>query len=342
MSGCRALALLLLVSVLSAGCARVKPVSSPRPGPTAQVTTNKSTPEASLRFQMHASPGQGNHILPGAELSVTLDNCEGSNPLSRLHQETLSLPSTFALDTSGPALSLGAQRSVIESIVRREYKIGDSSSRTIEGSVTLQAQAATKAQFTLRWDELWEKNTLDAIQDGQIIASIPLTVLISARLVVVSTRAEPCPAQTITSSTEIDLPIVTGPQETPSAEEATPPTPGSDEAIALVGEYLEALGKGDMKGAYNLLHESYQARLSYEDYVEGYGPLVGIEVHSIEAMQAEQYKDIVRAGITIATRNQGKTSYADWGATFEVLVTRGKPPYQRSITQITMQRIQQD
>jgi len=59
-------------------------------------------------------------------------------------------------------------------------------------------------------------------------------------------------------------------------------------------------------------------------------------------MQAEQYKDIVRAGLTIATRNQGKTSYADWWATFEVLVTRGKPPYQRSITQITMQRIQQD
>ena len=155
------------------------------------------------------------------------------------------------------------------------------------------------------------------------------------------TRKEPRPTLTPTHFAEVHLPIVSSPEESPTPEEATPPTPGSDASIALVREYLEALGQGDLKEAYKLLHESYQAQVPYDDYVKGYSSLAGLELHVMEAIRADDYKDIVRAGITLITRKQGEMSRADWWATFEVLVTRGKPPYQRSITYITMQRVQE-
>lgn len=150
---------------------------------------------------------------------------------------------------------------------------------------------------------------------------------------------ESSPRPTSTLAVEVNLPLVAGPQERPSVEEVTPPPPGSDASIALVKDYLEALGRGGLQGAYKLLHETYQARVPYEDYVKGYAPLVGLELHAIEAVQVDEYKDLVQAGITLVTRKQGQTSTSDWQATFEVLVTRGKPPYQRSITHITMQRL---
>jgi ketosteroid isomerase-like protein len=117
-------------------------------------------------------------------------------------------------------------------------------------------------------------------------------------------------------------------------------TPGSDEAMAIVLDYLGALAKGDARGAYALLHESYQKRVPYADYVQGYGPIVGIEIHAIEARQLDGYRDLVHAGVTISTTVHGQTRADDWLATFEVLVTRGRPPYQRSITQVAMERIE--
>jgi len=334
MTGRYLLALLLVLGMLAAGCARGKPASTTQPASATQPTV-----EGESRFRLRTAPGIGHHTIPGSEFTIALENCAGDTPLQRLHRETLSLPTTITLDTADLAPDLAADRPAMMAVIRQEYELGGEASRVVADSVSLETQPATRAEFTLRWDEMWETNTLDILGKGQVVASVPVTVLVSARLVIASTFQAPCPREAVTGTEVIDLPIVSGPGGTP--EETIPP-PGSDESIALVGDYLKALGAGDTQKAYGLLHETYQTRLPYADYVKGYGATIGIEVHAIEAFQVDEYRDLVRAGITIATRKQGQATYADWWAIFEVLVTRGKPPYQRSITRVIMQRVQQD
>ena len=174
--------------------------------------------------------------------------------------------------------------------------------------------------------------------------------------------ATPAPAQaqatsapagpTITATTQVHVPII-GAQATPEPDaprakgtvtiaEITPPEPGSREAIALVKEYLEALARGDTWAAYRRLRADYRARLPYEEYVKGYAQVVDIEIHSLEAIKLGKNLEVVRAGLTIATKKQGEIHYSDWWATFQVMDDMGKLPYRRSIVSVSMERMGQE
>lgn len=357
MSKHRMLILLLLVLILGlGGCTRAKPspAASSQLQPTlTEETGDSDTSAGHLEFRFKQPIGDSTHTVAGDEFKAVFESCCDYirvAPVSLEHQETHKVPETYVLDMSGLNIDLAPHRAALESFIRDSYGINDLGERSIEDTVILKERPHSIVTYTLRWDETWERNALDILRDGQVVASVPLEVFTLAKLVVVSSSQEPCKLEEETTPQSVSVPVVISADRTAQAIGTTisatptftaPPTalPGSDEAIALILDYLESIDRGDLRRAYNLLHETYRVQHPFESYVRGYEPVVGIEIRGIEATCLGEDEEKVEAGMTIAMTKQGETIYSDWWAIYEVISTPDKNPYQRSIRSVNMQRL---
>lgn len=336
---------LLLTLLALGGCGGRTPAPSPTSAPVAQVAASQPTIAGAegYTFKLHHAPGTTTYTVAREESVVTLENSVNDAPLTRDHRETLALPASYVLDITGLGVNLAPYRAVMEAIIRREYLIEGNANRPVESMVTLQAQPRTCAVFTLRWDELWDQNALDVLQGDTVIASAPFNVLTSAKLSIASETQTPCDAPSPTETAPPPTPMPAAPEAKGTTSIGEGPTipAASPESLALVEDYIASLNRRDFQRAYGLLHPVYQERLPYEGYLRGYDPLVRIEAHEVETMPVSKYKDIVQLNLTITTLDKGQEAIAEWLAVYEVMITRGKPPYQRSITDVSMRKLGQ-
>ncbi len=343
MNVCHTVALgLLTLSVVLCGCGKARQTEDQlAESEPSEVIAHDVPSVPDVQFALRRPPGKDTYAIPRGPFLVSLDNCERDTTSTYEHRETLTLPTILELDLGDRQGELDAYRAAMEALIRREYGM-ERSTRSVQEAVTLEVTLNAHAQFTLRWDEIWEENHLDILRHEEVVESVPFKVLVSARLVVVTLREQGCGPPIITAQARQGPPGGETPADTrgsaaPKARE-TPtiggPSPEANhaQAIGLVREYLEALAAGDTAKAYTFFHQTYRSRLSYEDYVRGYEPVDGIEIQSVQATTLDKYRELVHVGLTIATASQGGTTYSDWQATYEVIITRGKPPYQRSIS----------
>jgi virulence-associated protein VapD len=334
------LALLLGMILITSGCARSKPTSMPTPDAPAQTASAATvTPElipAEVTYRLAEPVGANPEDVPGPTFTVVVENCAGSSPLERTHSESHALQANVMLDISGLEPSLAAQKAAMEQAVREAYGLA-SAEQMVEDAVPVSAPPEAHVEFLMRWEETHDTNALEVVAGDRVVARIPVRVIQSAHLIPLSSANLPCPADS-----QVSVPVIvteqSGPSEAPQ-DQATLPPPGSDLAMALVQEYLEALGDSDLERAYGLLHEVYQARVPFESYQEGYATLQELEVHGIEVVQVSRYLERAEALVTLVMQMQGKKRYSDWLMTLDVSITRGKPPYQRSISAVKMQEI---
>lgn len=329
------------------GCAKREVAPSPTPATAQAVLAPPTISEAEgFTFRLHQAPGTTTYTVARDESVVTLDNCASEAPITRDHRETLSLPTSYVLDITGLGVNLAPYRAVMEAMIRREYQIEGGASRPVESMVTLQAEPAKRATFTLRWDEIWDQNAIDVLKGDTVVASAPFNVLTSAKLAIASEEQALCSAPELTDTV---TPAVL-PTAIPAAPEARgttaigegPTIPAaSPESLSLVQDYIAALNQRDFQRAYGMLHTVYQGRLPYESYVKGYESLARLEAHGVEAMPISKYKDVVQVYLTLTTLQKGEEVSAEWLAVYEVMITRGKPPYQRSITDVSMRKLGQ-
>jgi len=130
------------------------------------------------------------------------------------------------------------------------------------------------------------------------------------------------------------------PTPTETAEPSATPDaslsgPGSEEAIALVRDYIQFLQARQWREAYNLLDESYQRRMSYESFARGYEGVSGIELYGIESTWIDEQRESVRALMVIRT----VAGSGDWMGTYEVIRAPGKLPYERRISSASLRRL---
>lgn len=296
----RRLRRLLLLSVLAlAGC--TTPTATIGPAPAAQQSDPAPTPPPPLEFRL-AHP-IGKHVLTRARdpFTVTIGHCDGAlSQAPQVYAETLPLPQRFQIGDGRDGSSPDAEAAVAAAAVRRFYDLGHDNARSVRGEVTLEAAANTRAVYTLRWVETWDRNELQALSDGRVVTTWALTVLTSAQLLSESVSIAEC------------LPGVAG---------ATAASPGAlgaseDTAEGFVLGYIALLDARDYRGAYALLAPEYQERVPYHHYVEGYAPVLSLEARSLSSEVTAEGFAVVRAALVLALQRQGTRVTSPWQATY--------------------------
>ncbi|MBN1401608.1 MAG: hypothetical protein JXA74_12265 [Anaerolineae bacterium] len=342
-------ALVLGMMLAMSGCARSKPTAeSALEAPDIAGKATAESLSSQVTYRLAEPIGANQEEVPGPIYTVLVENCAGSSPLERTHRESHALQPDVVVDTAELEPSLAAQQAAMVEAVRQGYGLtGDR--QEVEDTVPLSAPPKVQVEYQLRWEETHDANVLEALAKDEVVARIPVRVVQSAQLVPLSSALVPCPGEH-----EVSVPVIVteergvteepdvtpepSPSQTQSAQ-ATLPPPGSDLAMGLVREYLAALDDGDLESAYSLLHEVYQERVSFESYQEGYATLEDLEVHSIEVVQVSKYLERAEALVTLVMQVRGEERYSDWRMTLDVSITRGKPPYQRSISAVRMQEL---
>jgi len=384
----------LVLVVILAACQRTKPER-------AAIDLAESQKGPGLQFELRNPPGQDPERVEGEAFVVRQDNCASETPLEEAHREAAALGPSYELGAAEGIPDLAAHQGLIGELVLRRYQVG--AQERAEGEVMLRTAGQRRSEFTLRWDETWDRNSVDIIREGRVIGSAPVRVRLAAQLVLVSAQEQPCAATPTGVAGKAHLPIVGGQSVTtttptamseavvgalaeptltaiPTATEtpaytptraakptrttrptrtpkpsatalpsATPtmtaeptattdsalPKPGSEEAIAVVRDYIGYLKEGAWREAYDLLDATYQRRMSYESFVKGYETVTDIELYGLESTWVDEGRESVRAVMTI--RTQFGTS--DWMGTYEVVKTPGKEPYERRIGGVTLNRL---
>ena len=312
-------------------CTRAKPPSTPTTPLYDPMATN-----GGLQFRLHQAVGKASHTMPHEEFVVTLENCQGSEPLTQEHHGVFDPSLAYTLDTSSLRLDVSPYRAVIESVIRQAYGMEGWPCPTFEDAVPLTVQPATQTRFVLRWEELRDRNALDVVSGSRVIASLPLTAPISARLALVSAQEEACAGVSLAES----LPTAATDEEpsaTEVAAEVSPtPSPGEPEAVLLVRQYLDHINGGELPRAYDLLDPSYQARLAFERYAQGYAPVRSIEIVEIAVASESDGQELVEATLNITMLVQGEVTQADWRASYEIAQGSDVSPYGRTISAVRM------
>lgn len=293
-----------------------------------------------LRFQLASTPGSATFIVDKPSFVLKVDNCTGSTVLTKDLRQVWTVRSAYTLDITGLGLDLNAHRATMEKLVQSAYGYAANRPVSISDRAALQVPPGSSAEFSLRWQEVWDQGSLQVIQGGRIIAQAPYKALMGANLVVLSSQTSACAPARTGQPAAVATPSPT-PQTPRAAGEMTVASDGevpaaSPESIQIVQDYLGQLNAGNLQSGYSLLHAAYRARLSYEQFQQGYGTVESVEVLSLRAIKVDNYKDVVIATLRIGSHLQNQTVYANWSARFEVMVDRGKPPYQRTITACSM------
>jgi hypothetical protein len=322
-------ALLLAGCLILAGCSRAKPKLSqalPTASPATPTVAIAPTPFPPV-FRLKAPVGSAPEQVSGAAFAVVIENCDSTDRLVQEHTETVHMASSLVLDLG--AAELDAHAADIEGMVRHAYGIDRENGHNVTDTTSIQVEGGHRATAPLRWNAIWDRNSVEVVRDGAVVAELPVRALLGVRLEALESQVEPC-----TPSPEGVAAPTVKPDVAPPAEPAA--LPGSAEAIALVRDYVRALAKNRMEDAYAFLHPTYQERHPYESWALGYAPISDIEIRAIEATRIDAHTDEVVAGLTLTREVGGRLSYADWTATYRVIVTRGHPPYQRTIVDIRM------
>ncbi|MFH1086479.1 MAG: hypothetical protein V1772_12050 [Chloroflexota bacterium] len=342
----RSLSMAMLLIVAMVGCARHKPAPS-AVAPTVEqdaAAPAAQTPILELSkptFRLKQTAGPGAPALPGSPFTVMVDNCTGDAPLEREQREMYVLKPRYVMDTSVVCVPLGAQTvEAARRYVAETYGIAPDQERRIEGVVSLMAPARARVEYTLRWSELGENNYLEILDGEVLVASYPVSVVTSAALAIVSSAPGACGSA---AGQTVSVPLVVEKSAAGAAsageEETGFPAPGSDAALNLAKAYLDALDQRQLERAYEMLHDDYRAAVPWAAYQRGYAHLIHVQVHSIEVVQVGKHHEQAEALLTLETEIGGAKRYSDWRALYDVVVTRGKPPYQRSISDVRMQRL---
>jgi hypothetical protein len=203
----------LVLAVSLVACQRAKPerILVPLAG---------SRAGASLQFELHQPPAQATERIERGSLVVKQDNCASSTAMEKLHRETVTLGPSYELGAAEGNLDLAAHKALMGEIVLRRYQVQGEA--VAEGEVMLRTAGGARSEFVLRWDETWDRNSIDVIRDGQVIDSVPVKVRLGAELVLVSSREEPCVAPSTGTPAKAHLPIVGSVPVTTTASAATP------------------------------------------------------------------------------------------------------------------------
>lgn len=265
-----------------------------------------------------------------------------------------ALSDSLMLDITGLAYDLSSLDAEMEDAIFEAYGIDKSGPRIVRDSLTLATIPDCQTTYRIRWKETWDANAL-VIHDGErIVATAPFNILTGAKLEVANSESVSCgKAQPTASALAADIDDPVPPKQLAEAQEQTPSnTPvlakgptlesASPEALGLVREYVRSLGARQWEQAYELLHPVYRKRVPFDDYVSGYSPVMRIEIRDIAGLRETPYKEIVDAELLITTMHQDVEIESTWRAEYEVMITRGKPPYQRSITAVRMSAIRVD
>ena len=325
-------ALLLAGCIILAGCSRAKPKLSqalPTANPVAPTVAVAPT-SVSPVFRLKAPVGSALEHASGQAFSVTIENCDAADTLEQEHTETVYMASSVVLDMG--AAELDAHAADIEGMVRDAYGIDRENGHQVTDTTSIQVEGRHQATVQLRWNAIWDRNSVEVVRDGAVVVELPVRVLMAVDLEALESQMEPCAP----SLEALPAPTATPDAAQPLEESEQEALPGSDEAIALVRDYVRALAEDRMENAYAFLHPTYQQRYPYEGWALGYAPITDIEIRAIEATRIDAHTDEVVAGLTLTTEVGGRVSYADWTATYRVIVTRGHPPYQRTILDIRM------
>jgi hypothetical protein len=331
--------ILLMAGVIAlSGCSRAKPklsqalpTAEPGTSPAASMPTTATTPDASLpTFRLKAPVGSAPEQVSGPAFAVVIENCDSDNPLVQEHTERVHMASSLLLDLG--AAELDAHAADIERMVRNAYGIDHENGHQVTDTTSIQVEGRHQATVQLRWNAIWDRNSVEVVRDGAVVAELPVRALMEVDLEALESEMEPCaPALEL-----LPAPTATPDAAQPLEESEQEALPGSDEAIALVRDYVRALAEGRLEDAYAFLHPTYQERYPYERWSLGYAPITDIEIRAIESMRINAQTDEVVAGLTLTKEVGGRPSYTDWKATYRVIVTRGHPPYQRTIVDIRM------
>ncbi len=325
-------ALLLAGAIALSGCSRAKPKVSQALPTTSPITPTVAVAPTSVSpvFRLKAPVGSAPEQISGPTFAVVIENCDSADMLVQEHTETVHMASSLVMDLG--AAELDAHAADIEGMVRHAYGIDQENGHNVTDTTPIQVDGGHRATVQLRWNAIWDRNSVEVMRDGAVVAELPVRALMEVRLEALESQVEPCapalegvPAPTATAD-------VSPPPEEPEPAEL----PGSDEAIALVRDYVRALAEDRMEDAYAFLHPTYQERYPYEGWTLGYAPMTDIEIRAIESTRIDAHTDEVVVGLTLTTEVGGRVSYTDWTATYRVIVTRGHPPYQRTIVDIRM------
>jgi hypothetical protein len=331
--------LLALVSVV--GCARAKPPVAGRQVAQQAVTTTPTEIPYSLRLRQAqgASPSE----IADEAITVVVDNCASDRPLIQQHRAELMLqPECRLLEPPLPSI-LAEYEQALHDWVCATYGLAEA--RPASATVELPADAHARVSHALRWYQVYDRNVLE-VRDAQaqLVAELPFEVHTDARLRLTGSTQEPCSGATETPGQAVRVPLVVAPQgdvtvatDSPGAE----PTwaAGSDEALALVQAYIDALAAQDWAAAYALLHPDYQRQVPFARYVEGYAPVTQIELRGLDVTRVSETEERAEALLTITLLRQGEPTPADWGAVYEVVPLPGQEPYGRAIRAVRMQRL---
>lgn len=339
----RSLWVAVLLVIAIAGCTRAKPKSGPAEAPpplpaAASQERLLSLEKPVFKLQHPASEGT-TPIAQGDTFTVVVDNCAGDAAIERVQQETYAFQPRHNLDAAAQAVPMAPQvEQAAHAYLDEAYGLVADAERQVEGAVTLAAPAHGKVEYALRWDELGEGNALEVRDVEALLASLPVQVTTAAQLVVVQSTPTDC---FTAYEASVNVPVVEKATAGEQAAEAEVvyPAPGSDEALNLVKDYLEALDQHDLRRAYGMLHEVYRQTVPLAAYEQGYAQLANLEVHGIEVMQVGKHHEQAEAILTMELEVDGEKRYSDWRATLDVVITRGVPPYQRSISNVRMQRV---
>jgi hypothetical protein len=331
------------------GCSRAKPkVSQVLPddspvGPTSTVgatadvaPTADATPTEAVAaedsppvFRLQAPIGSAPEQTFGPAFSVTIENCDSSDVLVQEHSETMYVASSLTLDP--PPDDLDAHTADIERMVRDAYGIDQENGYDVTVLLPIEVAGDHRATVQLRWNTTWDENIVEVVRDETVVAELPVRVLMEASLEELESHTEPCPP----SPEEPPTPTAT--PEAAVEEEPEPETlPESDEAIALVRDYVSALSEGRLEEAYALLHPTYQASHPYERWSLGYASVTEIEIRTIESALIDDDTDEVVAELALTREIGNRISHTDWTATYRVVATPGDSPYQRAIIDVRM------
>ena len=302
--------------VLLPACSRAKPglPQGTKPAPPAEAEPALPlTPTPSLLkpgFELAHPPGARLSYLPEADLTVTIENC-GEEPSLRVFQDTRAYEAQCDVQIESATIDVNPYRVVLQAIVREAYSFADVQT-TVPGSLDLVAQPRATTTFTLRWEQIWDANSISVVIDGQGTDSVPVRVLMGLRLVQVATQEVPCGPQTAPTRI-VGLPVVISPEgREPGGER-------SEDALELVRAYVEHLSAQEWKQAYDLLNASGQSKVPFERYVAGYEPVRAIEIGSVVSRQVNDTAEQVVVALTITLRKGGVDVASEWRATYDVV-----------------------
>lgn len=303
------------ILALAAGCSVGAPAVEPEAA-SAGPTFRLGRPVGQERAQQVRDAGE-----------ATVANCEGDRPLVEAFSAPYDGPGDLLLESDGVDETLAPWRGVMAAAAREAYRLADAYPPTLAETVALEAPAGMTQVYRLAWEETWEENVVEVVEDGATVAEVPLRILISAALGAEPAGTIACDARLsqeadrATVILETSRPLETTPPPTPGASAgACEPPLAVSAAQQRVERYVALLQARDYAGAFGMLDESYRLRVPLPQYEAGYRPVQEIALCSLETVgEIGAAREMVHATLRLTLDVGGGPEQSVWVARYEVL-----------------------